>query len=486
MNKTLLLILCDFLLLTLLSLVNWEEEKSESQNSIEEDLAGQSISAMAMMEQDLLDTLTSALEEENELQVALELEADNTRKELELADQRLREKESAIRDLETNIREAETREQELAQAKMTLQADASNAKKSIVALESNYEELELKTKQIEAQSRALQLELEEKLKQINAKEEALAQERLERKTAEAQVQELNVQVKVTEEQKRMLEENVETLRTEVIAERTERQQIQAQTTQMAKGITQLAERSQDLTEEFRSSQPINANILFSRFNENRISMIFKSNRFYRGDSLDDEEQAMTILISDGKGIFALTHLSSTPLGGNRNSLGFRRLDVELKRGRSNFKPSQLEFLALDPRVASISLSESESDLLGGEIFYTALDPFKFTEAVLIDEKGDYYGEVEFKLDANTPGYVRMQSKVFSRIFGDFSPTKGDLVFSKTGELLGIMVDGRYCLLVNNLVGREKLPLGRRFENDEFKKTIQSLKIRYDALPAELR
>ena len=92
----------------------------------------------------------------------------------------------------------------------------------------------------------------------------------------------------------------------------------------------------------------------------------------------------------------------------------------------------------------------------GLVFYTALDPFKFSEAVLVDEKGDYYGEVEFKLDPATPGYVRMQSKIFNRLFGDFSPTSGDLVFSKTGELLDLMVDKLYCALIGNLDVDEEL------------------------------
>jgi hypothetical protein len=80
----------------------------------------------------------------------------------------------------------------------------------------------------------------------------------------------------------------------------------------------------------------------------------------------------------------------------------------------------------------------------------------------------------------------MQSKVFSRIFGDFSPTKGDLVFSKTGELLGLMVDNRYCALINNLLNEESLSLGESFDRDEFKNIVSSLRYRYEQLPEELR
>lgn len=486
MNKTLLLILCDFLLLTLLSLVNWEEEEKESSVSNEGEPSPQSVSAMAMMEQDLLDTLSSSLEEEKKIQESLKDETSEAQTALLAASQELEKKETSIQDLEKGLEAAKKREQDLAAEKVAAENNVLTAKNSITVLESNYEELEAKAKQTEAQARMLQQELESKLKLIEEKERALAAEQMERKSAESRVQELNVQVRVTEEQKKMLEENVESLKGIVVAEREERQQLQAQTTQMAEGITQLAERSQDLTEEFRSSQPVNANILFSRFNSSRIAATFRSDRFYRGQRLSDEDRAMTILVSDGEETIALSHLSSTPLGFGKASLGFRQVDVELQRGSALLKPPQLEFLASDPRIAAIPISEEESQILGGEVFYTAVDPFKFSEAVLIDEKGEYYGEVEFKLDANTPGYVRMQSKIFSRIIGEFSPSRGDLVFSKTGELLGLMVDGRYCVLINNLIREDRLRLGTPLESNEFRDTLEQLKNRLNRLPSELR
>ena len=49
----------------------------------------------------------------------------------------------------------------------------------------------------------------------------------------------------------------------------------------------------------------------------------------------------------------------------------------------------------------------------------------------------------------------MQSKIFNRLFETF-PTSGDLVFSKTGELLGLMVDKLYCALIGNLDVDEEL------------------------------
>ena len=56
----------------------------------------------------------------------------------------------------------------------------------------------------------------------------------------------------------------------------------------------------------------------------------------------------------------------------------------------------------------------------------AKSPFKFPEAVLVSRGGKYYGEVEFKLDTRTPSYVKMKTRFMSRLFGEFSPSAGDL------------------------------------------------------------
>ena len=485
MNKTLLLILCDFLLLTLLSLVNWEKEE-ETANAPAVEEGEQSVSAMAMMEQDLLDTLKASLDEEKLAQERFQEAAAKSQDELAAATKTIEEREASIESLQGDLSSSMERERQLTEEKSSLEENAKRASESIVQLETRYESLEEKARQTEAQARLLQAELDSKLEQLKQKEAALEQEQTAKLAAEQRAQDLNVQVRVAEEQKRMLEENVESLKVQVVAEREERQQLQAQTSQMAEGITQLAERSQDLTEEFRSSQPINANELFAKFTLNRIVTTFTSNRYYRGQTLEEDESAVTILVSDGAAIYALTHLNSTPLGLSKSSLGYRQVDAELTREDRRMVPETLEFLALDPRVAATPLTKEEAESLGGEVFYTALEPFKWSEAILVDEKGKYYGEVEFKLTVNTPGYVRMQSKVFSRIFGDFSPTQGDLVFSKTGEFLGLMVDSRYCVLVNNLLGDERLPLGKRFEANEFKTVISSLRNRYGSLPEELQ
>lgn len=109
----------------------------------------------------------------------------------------------------------------------------------------------------------------------------------------------------------------------------------------------------------------------------------------------------------------------------------------------------MEFLSIDPRIVAIPLTMAEASSLGAKVYPLAADPFRFSEAVLIDGNGRGYGEVGFKLDPTQPGFVRVDNRFFKRIFGDFAPKRGDLVFSKTGEFLGLMVNSDYCAVVKD-------------------------------------
>ena len=79
--------------------------------------------------------------------------------------------------------------------------------------------------------------------------------------------------------------------------------------------------------------------------------------------------------------------------------------------------------------------------------------------MLIDGGGRGYGEVGFKLDPTDSGFVRVDTRLFKRLFGDFAPKRGDLVFAKSGELLGIMVKNDYCALLKNFNASKTITAG---------------------------
>ena len=80
------------------------------------------------------------------------------------------------------------------------------------------------------------------------------------------------------------------------------------------------------------------------------------------------------------------------------------------------------------------VSADEAERLGATIYRISSSPFKFQDAVLVGAGEGYYGECRFEIDLSTPEYVKLDRSVLRGLFGKFNPSRGDLVFSKTGEL----------------------------------------------------
>ena len=77
--------------------------------------------------------------------------------------------------------------------------------------------------------------------------------------------------------------------------------------------------------------------------------------------------------------------------------------------------------------------------------------------MLVGANEGYYGECNFQIEPNTPQYVKLDRSLLKGLFGKFNPSRGDLVFSRTGELLGIMVNDTYCLTIRNFAAAATFP-----------------------------
>ena len=100
--------------------------------------------------------------------------------------------------------------------------------------------------------------------------------------------------------------------------------------------------------------------------------------------------------------------------------------------------------------------------------------------------GTGYGEVPFKLDAQTPQYVRMDNRLIKHLTGDFTPSSGDLVFSKTGELIGIMVTSDYCAVIDNFLAAKTIKTGANTLDQHTGAIMSSLYGRLLRLPSRLQ
>ena len=449
MNKTLLLILVDFLLLNLLALTRWEKPPPPAQTV---SLKTPAQTAEQVVEEDLVGALRSTLEEERDAREALREQLSSVQGELSTREETIAEREARLAAMEAELR----RKQDEAARLNERVADTQTA---VAQLSDRLSQAAREAAASRSQSEQLARELAEKQKAAEQLSQQVSELEKTRAEAAERIQTLNTQIQVAETERGFLRESVDTLRTQVGAEREEKLKLQEHTGQLAAGVTQLAESSASLRQEIRSNTPINANALFDEFLKNRISVSMQADRDVFLGSGARNVDTKTILVTDGTNVVSLFHVDDTVASLREGAPDWKSIKGEMSAAGKQLPMSAMFFLKLDPRIMSAPVDPALAADLGVHIYPTALEPFKFPEAVLVSNGGARFGEVEFKLDPQTPGYVKMQSRVLTRMFGEFSPSAGDLVFSKTGELLGVMVNNTYCVLVDNFLPAVELPFG---------------------------
>lgn len=466
MNKTLLLIICDFLLLNILALTRWE--KAEPQRAAIEATAPASASAASTpsINADMLELMRVSLEDERSSREQLAAQLSST--------------QGTLTEREKALAQAEQQRQQLQGA---LATTSSNVKE----LEKKYSEATNEAFLTKEQLAKMQRELEERRAEAERQKAELA--RMERQNVEARqrIENLNVAVRVAEQEKQMLGQNLEQARAQVEVERQERAKVQEQTTQLAQGVGQLAERSTELTREIRDNRPVNPNTLFAEFLANRVLMQVMTQRSGLFSPSYRERDSQTVLVTDGQRTYALMHISDTPFNVNwENPPNYEKITGRLSFGGVSAPVRELQFLNVDPRVLIVPIDESLAAQLGAKVYRLASEPFKFPEVVLVRADDGRYGETAFRIDAGNPGYVRVDNRILTRLFGEIPPKRGDLMFAKTGELIGIMVNNEYCAVLGDFSAAQTLQIGDDVVQEGTSAVFRGVSSRWQRLPQRLQ
>jgi len=99
--------------------------------------------------------------------------------------------------------------------------------------------------------------------------------------------------------------------------------------------------------------------------------------------------------------------------------------------------------------------------------------------------GRKFGEVIFQMDPKNRGYVKLDKGFIRSIMGEFNPTQGDLVFSQTGELLGIMANSKYCHIIGKVTPAAAVMFGKS-DSQKMANTLAKMHQLVARKPYELR
>ncbi|MHB1306494.1 MAG: hypothetical protein ACYDC1_08905 [Limisphaerales bacterium] len=494
MNRSVLVIICDFLLISLLSLASFDKAPTASAPGPED--AGVDVQAV----QDMLDTLKQALGQE---QVTREQIADSlaqTEKALEERQRVLAARESQLRALEQNLQQSEQRTQQIDLERTRLQQQQDQSQQALTNLEQRQAATLENVRALQAQLEASRSESSVSQARLEVIEGELNTRREEARRMQEQAQQLQQMAAATAVAKERLAVDLGSARTEANLVReqlnqtqtqvtvlsTEKARLQDHATVLAQGVDNLAEKSRELAQEVRSERTLTANAVYNEYLTNRLELRMSARRSgFLGMGSKRDEETRTVLFQEGNVVYALCHVAHTPLPQFGGSSDWSSLLAVL--GPGNGLPlGQLLLTRQDPRLIIIPVPAEAAQRLGTRIYPVASDAAKFEEAVLVGHKEGYYGDVEFQIEPSFPQYLRMETPGIGRIFGQFAPKRGDLIFSKTGELLGLMVNNGYCVLIRSVQPWRAVTLGTQIADQKTSVIGAEIAGRLQSLPQKLK
>lgn len=449
MNRSILIVIADFLLVSLLAFSGFEADK----------LAGdRSASAPS------LTLKAEALSGNKDLENVLQVAWDKERRAREKLAGDLTQSQAELRAQENRLTERDRLLTEREKQNQVFQQNLRLTEQQVRQLEQEQAALQQQYAAAQTNLQILQPQLRREQEQALLLQQQLAQWETNRQAWESAKSKLAEQLQASETEKRLNTQQLATLQNEVLRVRTEKAQLLQHADKLADGVTTLAQSSDrlaervaalatnsaDLAKEVHESRPLSANTIFSEFVTNRVPGQFLASRTgLFGLDIHRQPKTEMILVSDGTNTFALCHVDDTPLVFSNPGLDWHGLTGTLGPEGNRFPISQLSFYLLDPRIVLIPVTADHARQLGCKVYPLAAYAYKFQDAVLVGAREGYYGECKFQFDLTTPQYLKMDRSLFRGLFGKFNPTRGDLVFSKTGELLGIMANSTYCVMIHN-------------------------------------
>jgi hypothetical protein len=465
MNRSILIVICDFLLVSLLAFSTVDINKVADVGA-DRRLDLEMVTNRVEAGQDMSAVLRTALEEERKNRDQLMGELAKSRRVISQRGEELQTKEQESQRLQ---REQATLQEQYAAAQTNLQA--LNAQLQGTSAEAVLSNEKLKAMEAEAQKQSeLTAGLRDQLDKLSKTHQAVLNEK----------QQLAGQLQVAEAEKRFANEQVARMQDEVKVEREEK-------AKLAEGVKVLASRSGELAQEVRENRPLAPNTIFNDFLANRVKASFSASRtgFLGGDSVTRRE-TQTVLVTDGTNTFALCHVQDTPLSLNYTGTEWEGLTGFLTRGTNQLPIRSLSFYLQDPRLTMIPVTADDAHRLGTKVYRISNSPFKFQDAVLLGAKEGYYGECKFQIDQGAPDYVKLDRNVIKGIFGKFNPSRGDLVFSKMGELLGVMANDSYCIMLRGFDAAATFQFGENVRGQHTGTILSQLYARVADLPFKLQ
>lgn len=481
MNRSILIVICDFLLVSLLAFSTVDINKvSNFSGSRSLNLGDPAETNHAGGRQDLGNVMRLALEDEQRRQAAMALQLSNAQALAGQQELMLNQRNAQLTAAQKQLRASAAEAAQLQERQAQLASQVNTAQSNIAKLNQQLSNSTVETLITKEQNAAEQSEKRKELERVAALERQLADLEKSNQLVLDQRQRLTEKLQLTETEKQAAAAQLAQARQDLSAQL-------AQNATLAAGVQALASKSSELAQELRAAQPLSPNALFNELATNRVTIDFEGVHpgFFSGETTK-AKQTETILVSDGTNTYAVCHLRDTLLSLWAPAVEWKELRATITYDSDTCSVPQFSFYAIDPRVALLPVNNDWVRKSHCKVYRLAADPYRFQDAVVVGARRGYYGQCQFQMDLSTPQYLRMDRNTLKGLFGKFNPSAGDLVFSKNGTLLGVMANNTYCIILQRIETDPTVPLSKPLPGNYVSQTLASLYATVNGMPFKLQ
>jgi len=515
MNRSLLLVVCDFLLLSILALARFDVpadatiakdgQKIVSNAVIERISDGENyddvVAELEATNETLLENLSSDKDDLLEQKLKLEDQIAQRQKELEDKENQIASRDAVIADNQEEIKKSQAEAQELERKReeiekkreALLQTNAAS-KKELELLSKNLADAKKKSDQLaelkaktEKEAETFRVELAKSIEKVKAEEkataEAQAQLKDEKRRGDAlvastakfdeKIDSINAGLKGVGEDLKVVGQGLAGVGDKITNVTNDVNSVKQDVSRVGQEIEGVGSKVENIKKEVEVSvaqqkenfkkltdvQTKSLNEIFTRYDENKIKLklTFTHKGGFMGATKKDTFEMDTIIMVDGSFAYSLVHARSSPFRLEPSVRKLTEVSGQINSPKLNnaIEIKEVAFMD-DPRILIVPLYINPKELEKTseiEVFNAPQNPYLFSEAVVVNAKSGRFGQTDFIRDERDSRYIKVSHTNFAFITGKFDPGKGDLVFSQKGELLGIMVNNDYAFHVKNLGSR---------------------------------
>ena len=512
MNRSLLLVVCDFLLLSILALARFDVpadatiakdgQKIVSNAVIERISDGENyddvVAELEATNETLLENLSSDKDDLLEQKLKLESQIAQRQKELEDKENQIASRDAVIADNQEEIKKSQAEAQELERKReeiekkreALLQTNAAS-KKELELLSKNLADAKQKSSQLaelkaktEKEAETFRLELAKSMEKVKAEEKATAtaqaQLKDEKRRGDAlaastakfdqKIDSINAGLKGVGQDLKVVGQGLAGVGDKITNVTNDVNSVKQDVSRVGQEIEGVGSKVENIKKEVEVSvaqqkenfkkltdvQTKSLNEIFTRYDENKIKLelTFSHKGGFMGAMKTDTFEMDTIIMIDGSFAYSLVHARNSPF---RLEPSVRKLtavtgQIKSPKLKNSIEVKEVAFMD-DPRILIVPLYINPAELEKTseiKVFNAPQNPYLFSEAVVVNSKTGRFGQTDFIRDERDSRYIKVSHSNFAFITGKFDPGKGDLVFSQKGELLGIMVNNDYAFHVKNL------------------------------------